>query len=89
MIPSCSFSALSPTRVTRGLDPRVHLFAEGFRKRMDCRVKPGNDKSEQMRPKQNFRANWSSVHGIEPATCALQKRCSTAELTEHGAGRRT
>ena len=31
---------------------------------------------------------WSSVHGIEPATCALQKRCSTAELTEHGADRR-
>jgi hypothetical protein len=25
--------------VTRGLDPRVHLF----RKKMDCRVKPGND----------------------------------------------
>jgi hypothetical protein len=27
------------TSVTRGLDPRVHLF----RKKMDCRVKPGND----------------------------------------------
>jgi hypothetical protein len=25
--------------ITRGLDPRVHLF----RKKMDCRVKPGND----------------------------------------------
>jgi hypothetical protein len=25
--------------VTRGLDPRVHLV----RKKMDCRVKPGND----------------------------------------------
>jgi hypothetical protein len=25
--------------VTRGLDPRVHYF----RKKMDCRVKPGND----------------------------------------------
>jgi hypothetical protein len=25
--------------VTRGLDPRVHPF----RKKMDCRVKPGND----------------------------------------------
>jgi hypothetical protein len=25
--------------VTRGLDPRVHLF----RAEMDCRVKPGND----------------------------------------------
>jgi hypothetical protein len=25
--------------VTRGLDPRVHLL----RKKMDCRVKPGND----------------------------------------------
>jgi hypothetical protein len=28
------------TFVTRGLDPRVHLF----RKKMDCRVKPGNDR---------------------------------------------
>ncbi len=28
--------------VTRGLDPRVHLF----RKKMDCRVKPGNDAEE-------------------------------------------
>jgi hypothetical protein len=26
-------------RVTRGLDPRVHLL----RMTMDCRVKPGND----------------------------------------------
>ena len=25
--------------VTRGLDPRVHLL----RKKMDCRVQPGND----------------------------------------------
>jgi hypothetical protein len=31
-------------RVTRGLDPRVHpLRKERFAKRMDCRVKPGND----------------------------------------------
>src|ERR1041384_8852810 len=29
-------------RVTRGLDPRVHLLRE----RMDCRVKPGNDEKE-------------------------------------------
>jgi hypothetical protein len=27
------------TTVMRGLDPRIHLLA----KRMDCRVKPGND----------------------------------------------
>src|SRR5229473_1419737 len=33
-------------RVTRGLDPRVHLP----RMKMDCRVKPGND-AEQMRAK--------------------------------------
>jgi hypothetical protein len=32
---------LSP--VMRGLDPRIHLLAKG----MDCRVKPGNDKSIQ------------------------------------------
>ncbi len=30
-----------PSPVTRGLDARVHLF----RKRMDCRVKPGNDRT--------------------------------------------
>jgi hypothetical protein len=30
--------------VTRGLDPRVHHLAKSFiAKRMDCRVKPGND----------------------------------------------
>jgi hypothetical protein len=33
--------------VTRGLDPRVHLLCEyTFAKRMDCRVKPGNDERE-------------------------------------------
>jgi hypothetical protein len=31
-------------RVTRGLDPRVHHLRKNFfAKRMDCRVKPGND----------------------------------------------
>jgi hypothetical protein len=29
----------APFCVTRGLDPRVHLL----RKKLDCRVKPGND----------------------------------------------
>jgi hypothetical protein len=33
-----------PLGVTRGLDPRVHLLRENiFAKRMDCRVRPGND----------------------------------------------
>jgi len=34
------FEELEVTRVTvtRGLDPRVHLL-----RKMDCRVKPGND----------------------------------------------
>jgi len=27
-------------RAMRGLDPRIHPF---FAKKMDCRVKPGND----------------------------------------------
>jgi hypothetical protein len=28
----------------RGLDPRIHLFfASTLSKKMDCRVKPGND----------------------------------------------
>jgi hypothetical protein len=30
--------------VTRGLDPRVHhLRKKFFAKRMECRIKPGND----------------------------------------------
>jgi hypothetical protein len=31
----------------RGLDPRIHLLAKEIfsRKKMDCRVKPGNDDS--------------------------------------------
>jgi hypothetical protein len=38
-------SVLVPsTAVTRGLDPRVHLLRiKLVRKKMDCRVKPGND----------------------------------------------
>ena len=33
--------------VTRGLDPRVHpLRKTHFAKKMDCRVKPGNDGGE-------------------------------------------
>jgi hypothetical protein len=27
----------------RGLDPRIHPLRKGLSKRMDCRVKPGND----------------------------------------------
>jgi hypothetical protein len=30
--------------VMRGLDPRIHLLS----KRVDCRVKPGNDKTEKL-----------------------------------------
>ena len=30
--------------VMRGLDPRIHLLRKkSLRRRMDCRVKPGND----------------------------------------------
>jgi hypothetical protein len=37
-------AAASTNAVTRGLDPRVHyLRIELFAKKMDCRVKPGND----------------------------------------------
>src|SRR5215831_7029336 len=32
-------TSIPASPVTRGLDPRVHLLG----KRMDCRVKPGND----------------------------------------------
>jgi hypothetical protein len=39
VIPTSNDTAL---RVTRGLDPRVHHL----RKKMDCRVRPGNDTAE-------------------------------------------
>ncbi len=29
--------------VMRGLDPRIHPLRKSLSKRMDCRVKPGND----------------------------------------------
>jgi hypothetical protein len=29
----------------RGLDPRIHHLRKTLSKRMDCRVKPGNDES--------------------------------------------
>ena len=36
--------------VTRGLDPRVHLLRKkAFAKKMDCRVKPGNDERRGLR----------------------------------------
>jgi hypothetical protein len=34
-----SFCPLGPLRVMRGLYPRIHPL----RKKLDCRVKPGND----------------------------------------------
>jgi hypothetical protein len=30
--------------VTPGLDPGVHLFLKNISRKMDCRVKPGNDR---------------------------------------------
>jgi hypothetical protein len=36
---SANSARTNPLRVMRGLDPRIHLLA----KKMDCRVKPGND----------------------------------------------
>jgi cytochrome c553 len=38
-----------PLFVMRGLDPRIHQN-ETFSRVMDCRVKPGNDGGEDMRP---------------------------------------
>jgi len=35
----------------RGLDPRIHLF-----KRMDCRVKPGNDEHKHLQQQRADRA---------------------------------
>ena len=37
----------TPVIVTRGLDLRVHFF----RKKLDCRVKPGNDEQGQCKRK--------------------------------------
>jgi hypothetical protein len=35
---------VNSTAVMRGLDPRIHFLRKNmFQKRMDCRVKPGND----------------------------------------------
>jgi hypothetical protein len=30
----------------RGLDPRIHLKKLSYLRKMDCRVKPGNDDAE-------------------------------------------
>jgi hypothetical protein len=30
----------------RGLDPRIHLKKPSYLRKMDCRVKPGNDDAE-------------------------------------------
>src|ERR1700712_4115985 len=35
--------AINPLSVRRGLDPRIHFSRKSLTKRMDCRVKPGND----------------------------------------------
>jgi len=32
-----------PKPLRRGEGPRIHLLHKNFSKRMDCRVKPGND----------------------------------------------
>jgi hypothetical protein len=32
--------------VMRGLDPRIHLKKPSYLRKMDCRVKPGNDDAE-------------------------------------------
>jgi hypothetical protein len=42
--------------VTRGLDPRVHHSSQKhFSKEMDCRVKPGNDRSRDFARRAEFR----------------------------------
>jgi hypothetical protein len=35
----------------RGFDPRIHLEKTSRRKKMDCRVEPGNDGGESNRRK--------------------------------------
>jgi NitT/TauT family transport system substrate-binding protein len=51
---SCNCYVAATQIVARGLDPRVHLLRDKvfFRKRMDCRVKPGND---SLRPEYGMR----------------------------------
>jgi hypothetical protein len=35
--------------VMRGRDPRIHLLRKSLLKKMDCRVKPGNDEHGDLR----------------------------------------
>jgi hypothetical protein len=39
----CEFLGYYEMAVMPGLDPGIHLASKVFLKRMDCRVKPGND----------------------------------------------
>jgi hypothetical protein len=42
----CHGSLRSLHLVMRGLDPRIHHLRKTLSKKMDCRVKPGNDENE-------------------------------------------
>jgi hypothetical protein len=42
----CHESLRSLHLVMRGLDPRIHHLRKILSKKMDCRVKPGNDENE-------------------------------------------
>ncbi len=72
-------SATTPV-VTRGLDPRVHLFSEV----MDRRVKPGDDDGLHFRPKINLSP------GLNPTLCFSRpahrgRRRSRRRMTEPAA----
>jgi hypothetical protein len=43
----CHGSLRSLHLVMRGLDPRIHHLRKTLSKKMDCRVKPGNDENVQ------------------------------------------
>jgi hypothetical protein len=43
LIAGSGIASFSIFLVMRGLDPRIHRLEKLLRRRMDCRVKPGND----------------------------------------------
>jgi hypothetical protein len=58
----------------RGLDPRIHQKMS-HAKRMDCRVKPGNDGSAQQK------TDGKPSVFVDPNSCLIQARQAKATLS--------
>jgi hypothetical protein len=50
----------------RGLDPRIHPLRENLAKKMDCRVKPGNDDVERSKRLHLRQAGDSAASSLNP-----------------------